>query len=133
MGAAVCLLAGLGACPLLGRGGVLHREYRKHLGRQSVGHVLFNQPIEIAYYVIVVIGLLSILDITGVPIIDSGVAGSIRATTQARRLLDCDVALTGISAQVASTLAQLDVTFDDLRIARSPRDVLAAEARSLPT
>jgi rsbT co-antagonist protein RsbR len=69
-----------------------------------------------------------ILDITGVPIIDTGVAQSIRATTQALRLLGCDVVLTGISAQVAATLTSLDITFDDLRIARSPRDVLSAEA-----
>lgn len=70
---------------------------------------------------------LIILDITGVPIIDSGVAHSLRATTQALRLLGCDVVLTGISAQVAGTLSQLDIDFDDLRIARSPRDVLAAD------
>jgi anti-anti-sigma regulatory factor len=72
---------------------------------------------------------LIILDITGVPIIDSVVAQSIRATTQALRLLGCDVVLTGISAQVAATLTQLDIAFDDLRIARSPRDVLSADAR----
>lgn len=72
---------------------------------------------------------LIILDITGVPVIDSAVAQSIRATTQALRLLGCDVVLTGISAQVAATLANLDIAFTDLRIARSPRDVLAAEAR----
>jgi rsbT co-antagonist protein RsbR len=73
---------------------------------------------------------LIILDITGVPIIDSAVAQSIRATTQALRLLGCDVVLTGISAQVAATLTELDIAFDDLRVARSPRDVLAAEMRS---
>ena len=60
---------------------------------------------------------------------DSAVAQSIRATTQALRLLGCDVVLTGISAQVAAALTDLDIAFDDLRVARSPRDVLAAEAR----
>jgi len=76
---------------------------------------------------------LIILDISGVPVIDSGVAQSIRATTQALRLLGCAVVLTGISAQVAATLTDLDIAFDDLRVARSPRDVLAAEARNLLT
>jgi rsbT co-antagonist protein RsbR len=76
---------------------------------------------------------LIILDITDVPIIDSGVARSIRATTQALRLLGCGVVLTGISAQVATTLTDLDIAFDDLRIARSPRDVLSADARRLLT
>lgn len=75
---------------------------------------------------------LIILDITGVPVIDSGVAQSIRETTQALRLLGCDVVLTGISAQVAATLTDLDITFDGVRIARSPRDVLSAGARPSP-
>jgi rsbT co-antagonist protein RsbR len=69
---------------------------------------------------------LVILDVTGVPIVDTAVAQSISQTIQALRLLGCRVVLTGISAQVASTLTQLGVTFDNVSIARSPHEVIAA-------
>lgn len=71
-----------------------------------------------------------ILDITGVPVIDSGVAQAIYSTTRALRLLGCDVVLTGISAQVAATLTDLEIGFSDLPIARSPREVLAPGPRA---
>jgi anti-anti-sigma regulatory factor len=73
---------------------------------------------------------LIVLDIAGVPVVDTGVAHSIRQTTQSLRLLGCDVVITGISPQVAATLAQLGVGFDGVQTARSPQDVLAARLRA---
>lgn len=69
---------------------------------------------------------LVILDMTGVPIVDTSVAQAISQTVQALRLLGCKVVLTGISAQVASTLTQLGVTFENISVARSPHEVIAA-------
>jgi rsbT co-antagonist protein RsbR len=69
---------------------------------------------------------LVILDMTGVPIVDTSVAQAISQTVQALRLLGCKVVLTGISAQVASTLTQLGVTFENVSVARSPHEAIAA-------
>ena len=74
---------------------------------------------------------LIILDIAGVPLVDTAVAHSIRQTTQSLRLLGCGVVITGISPQVASTLAQLGVGFDGVRTARSPQEVLSGDLRAV--
>ncbi|MCC6525850.1 MAG: STAS domain-containing protein [Polyangiaceae bacterium] len=50
-----------------------------------------------------------ILDIAGVPVVDTRVAEHLLQTTQAVRLLGCEAILTGISAHVARTLVQLGV------------------------
>lgn len=53
-----------------------------------------------------------ILDITGVPIVDTQVAQYLIQTALACKLLGCDVVLVGISVEMAQTLVQLGV---DLR------------------
>jgi len=68
---------------------------------------------------------LIILDIAGVKVIDQGVARGLLQTTQALRLLGCDVTLSGISANVAMTLIQLGINLDGLNTARSPQEALA--------
>jgi rsbT co-antagonist protein RsbR len=53
-----------------------------------------------------------IIDITGVPIVDTQVAQHIIQASQACRLLGCNVVLVGIGVEIAQTLVQLGV---DLR------------------
>jgi rsbT co-antagonist protein RsbR len=50
-----------------------------------------------------------IIDITGVRIVDSDVATTLMRTASALRLLGTDVVLTGIRAEVARTLAELEI------------------------
>jgi len=69
---------------------------------------------------------LVILDIAGVSSIDTVVAHVLLHTAQALRLLGCAVTLSGISAEVAMTLVDLDVDLENVTTARSPREALAA-------
>jgi|HigsolmetaAR202D_1030399.scaffolds.fasta_scaffold28536_1 rsbT co-antagonist protein RsbR len=55
-----------------------------------------------------------ILDITGVPIIDTRVAQYLISTAQACRLLGCEAALVGIGVELAQTLVQLGVDLSTL-------------------
>ncbi|MCP4543808.1 MAG: GAF domain-containing protein [Chloroflexi bacterium] len=63
-----------------------------------------------------------ILDITGVPIVDSGVAGYLNRTIQAARLKGAHTIVTGISEAVAETIVELGIdwtgieTLPDLRM-----------------
>jgi anti-anti-sigma regulatory factor len=68
---------------------------------------------------------LVILDIAGVAAIDVAVARGLLDTVQALRLLGCDVALSGISAQVALTLVDLEVDLRGVATVRSPQEALA--------
>ncbi|HEY0736142.1 MAG TPA: STAS domain-containing protein [Herpetosiphonaceae bacterium] len=53
-----------------------------------------------------------IIDITGIPLVDTQVAQYLIQTAQASKLLGCEVALVGIGVEMAQTLVQLGV---DLR------------------
>lgn len=75
-----------------------------HVAEQSVSHV--------------------ILDIAGVQIVDATVAQALARMAQALRLLGCNVALTGISPDVATILIDLDIVLDSVTPAHSPQDVL---------
>jgi rsbT co-antagonist protein RsbR len=55
-----------------------------------------------------------ILDITGVPIVDTQIAQHLIHTSQACRLLGCDVVLVGIGVEIAQTLVQLGVDLSAL-------------------
>ncbi len=55
-----------------------------------------------------------ILDITGVPIVDTQVARYILQTTQAAQLLGAQVILTGIGPTIAQTMVQLGLDFQSL-------------------
>ncbi|NJN66348.1 MAG: STAS domain-containing protein [Chloroflexaceae bacterium] len=53
-----------------------------------------------------------ILDITGVPMVDTQVANYLLSTVRACQLLGCEVALVGISAEIAQTIVHLGVDLD---------------------
>jgi len=55
-----------------------------------------------------------ILDIAGVPVVDTRVADHLLKTTAAVRLLGADTILTGVSAQVAPTIIQLGVDISSM-------------------
>ncbi|GAB4198200.1 MAG: STAS domain-containing protein [Roseiflexaceae bacterium] len=67
---------------------------------------------------------LVILDIAGVPLIDTAAAQALAQTAQAVRLLGSQVVITGITAQVALTLTDLGVLLGDVATARSPQEAL---------
>lgn len=52
-----------------------------------------------------------ILDVTGVPLVDTSVAGYIIRSIQASQLLGCESILVGISPHIAQTLVQLGIDF----------------------
>ncbi len=68
---------------------------------------------------------LVILDIAGVPAMDTGVAQALLRVVQAVRLLGCEVTLTGISSNVAATMITLGITMAGVRTARTPQEALA--------
>jgi rsbT co-antagonist protein RsbR len=55
-----------------------------------------------------------ILDITGVPIVDSGVADHLNKTIQAARLKGASTIVTGISDAVAETIVDLGIDWGEV-------------------
>jgi len=68
---------------------------------------------------------LVILDIAGVPTVDTAVAQRLLQTVQALRLIGCDVNLSGISATAAITLTHLGVDLTQVQTVRSPQEALS--------
>lgn len=74
-----------------------------------------------------------ILDVTGVPLIDSGVADYLNRTIQAARLKGAVTILTGISDSVAETIVDLGLGWSDIRTMRDLQSglMLALELRGI--
>lgn len=68
---------------------------------------------------------LVIVDIAGVPGVDTHVAHALLQTAQGLRLLGCQVVITGIASSVAATMMQLGIHLNGVATARSPLEVLA--------
>lgn len=67
---------------------------------------------------------LVVLDIAGVPAVDTGVAQALLRSVQAVRLLGCDVTITGISASIAATMTELGINMAGVHTARTPQEAL---------
>ncbi|MBN1218896.1 MAG: PAS domain S-box protein [Anaerolineae bacterium] len=72
-----------------------------------------------------------ILDITGVPIIDSGVAGYLNRTIQAARLKGTRVMVTGISEAVAETIVDLGIDWSNIETLADLQTGLVAALHNL--
>ncbi len=59
-------------------------------------------------------GRVAILDITGVPVVDTATANALIQAAQAARLLGAEVVLTGIRPEVAQTLVTIDARLDSI-------------------
>jgi anti-anti-sigma regulatory factor len=73
---------------------------------------------------------LVILDIMGVPVMDTVVARALLGTAQALRLLGCQVTISGISSSVAMTLIHLGISLEGVATARTPQEALAQLVQS---
>jgi anti-anti-sigma regulatory factor len=67
---------------------------------------------------------LIILDIAGVPVVDTTVARILMQTAQAIQLMGARVSISGMNAQAALALAHLGVVLDDLMTTQSPQEAI---------
>jgi rsbT co-antagonist protein RsbR len=74
-----------------------------------------------------------ILDITGVPVVDSGVADHLNKSIQAARLKGAKTIITGISDAVAETIVDLGIDWGSIATLRDLQTGLTAALRDLGT
>ena len=72
-----------------------------------------------------------ILDITGVPIVDSGVANHLNKTIQAARLKGARAIVTGISDAVAETIVDLGIDWSSITTLNDLQTGLVAALNSM--
>lgn len=73
-----------------------------------------------------------LLDLTGVAVIDTQVAQAIQQLVAAIKLLGTQTIVTGISPQVAQTVSQLGLGFEDVQVAGRVQDGVAAILQITP-
>src|SRR6185369_5597864 len=71
----------------------------------------------------------AIIDITGVPAVDTQVAQHILKTVVAARLMGADCVISGIRPQIAQTIVALGIEFSDIVTKSSLADALAHTLR----
>jgi rsbT co-antagonist protein RsbR len=73
----------------------------------------------------------AIIDITGVPAVDTQVAQHLLKTVMAARLMGAQCIISGIRPQIAQTIATLGIEFGDITTKASLADALALILRDL--
>lgn len=71
----------------------------------------------------------AIIDITGVPTVDTLVAQHLLKTVAAARLMGADCIISGVGPQIAQTMVHLGVNFSDVTTKSSLADAIAAALR----
>src|ERR1700761_2535553 len=71
----------------------------------------------------------AVIDITGVPTVDTEVAADLRKTVSAARLLGAECTISGIRPQVAQTIVSLGIEFGDIATKANLADALALALR----
>lgn len=74
---------------------------------------------------------IAIIDITGVPTVDTLVAQHLMKTTAAAKLMGAQCIISGIRPQIALTMVQLDLAFHEVVTKSSLRDALAYAFKEL--
>lgn len=72
----------------------------------------------------------AIIDITGVPAVDTQVAQHLLKTVMAARLMGAECIVSGIRPQIAQTIVALGIEFGDIRTKATLADALAAALRA---
>lgn len=72
----------------------------------------------------------AIIDITGVPAVDTQVAQHLLKTVVAARLMGAECTISGIRPQIAQTIVALGIEFGDIRTKATLADALVAALRS---
>jgi methyl-accepting chemotaxis protein len=72
-----------------------------------------------------------ILDISGVPMVDTAVANQLIKITKATRLMGCETIISGLSPSIAQTMVDLGVEVGQIRTTATLRDALKAGLRSV--
>lgn len=72
-----------------------------------------------------------ILDISGVPMVDTAVANQFIKITKATRLMGCETIISGLSPCIAQTMVDLGVEVGQIRTTATLRDALKAGLRSV--
>ena len=67
-----------------------------------------------------------ILDITGVPVVDTQVAQIIKQTARAAQIMGASTMLVGIRPEVAQVLVSLNVDFNKMRVFANLQQAIAA-------
>jgi rsbT co-antagonist protein RsbR len=75
----------------------------------------------------------AIIDITGVPAVDTQVAQHLLKTVAAARLMGADCVISGIRPQIAQTIVGLGIEFGDIRTKATLADALRTTLRSIGT
>ncbi|MEI6814216.1 MAG: STAS domain-containing protein [bacterium] len=65
-----------------------------------------------------------ILDISGVPVVDTAVADQLLKITRATRLMGCETLISGLSPAIARTIVELGVDTRGVRMMATLRDAL---------